>query len=315
MGSVDLAGRAVDLFFILSGFLITNLLLAEDARSGRIALGAFFIRRVFRIAPSLIAVALGAAMLGGRGLIAIADHEKLMAVTFQCNLPWGGCTWWLGHTWSVAIEQQFYLVWPIAFILLGRRHRATGSLMLAGAAAIAATLLPSVNPIACIGAGVALACNPALRFWISRRLCSDGLVIAAITIAMASSLMTRWTALDRLLVSVHPLALAILLVATLDGRGRLARFTSSRLLQRIGVMSYSLYLWQQLFTGRPEYYLQPLSTGWVALMIPCALACHLLIEKPSITLGRRLAAALTRGGGPARRPEASAAAMRETLAG
>jgi peptidoglycan/LPS O-acetylase OafA/YrhL len=112
----------VDLFFTLSGYLITKILAAELARTGRIDILNFTIRRALRLMPAFWTVT--AFVLAA----AIAMHEKppvfqaLLALTYNVNwvtmlgaMPLGP----FGHTWSLAAEEQFYLIWPAVFVLVG----------------------------------------------------------------------------------------------------------------------------------------------------------------------------------------------------
>jgi peptidoglycan/LPS O-acetylase OafA/YrhL len=109
----DLGNLGVRIFFVLSGFIITHILLRESARHNRIDLRAFYVRRVFRIIPPLAAlmgvVALGMAL----GYWQVPVRQFLLSLFFLGNYPWGGVGGWtLGHLWSLAVEEQFYLLWP-----------------------------------------------------------------------------------------------------------------------------------------------------------------------------------------------------------
>src|SRR5665213_2577338 len=120
----------VAIFFVLSGFLITSLLLSEEARSGKIGLGAFWARRARRLLPGLLFLlfVLGVyALVGGPGvvpsqlrspavatLLSVANWQQVAAghsyfTQFQAVNP-------LMHTWSLAVEEQYYLVWPLVFL-------------------------------------------------------------------------------------------------------------------------------------------------------------------------------------------------------
>lgn len=123
---------AVDIFFAASGFLITSLLLEEQARNGRISLRDFWVRRARRLLP---AVAVLLATLAVVALIAGSDQQ---IATFKRDLPWavgyasnwgqitGEVPYWaadpplLRHLWTLAIEEQFYVLWPLAFLGLRR---------------------------------------------------------------------------------------------------------------------------------------------------------------------------------------------------
>ncbi|MCB0971945.1 MAG: acyltransferase, partial [Acidimicrobiales bacterium] len=116
----------VDLFFVLSGYLITSLLLAEQRATGRIDLRAFWARRIRRLLPALLVVvaAVGAyaAVAARRVDLATIRADGLATLVYLAN--WrtiaAGTSYWdislapspLQHTWSLAIEEQFYLLWP-----------------------------------------------------------------------------------------------------------------------------------------------------------------------------------------------------------
>jgi peptidoglycan/LPS O-acetylase OafA/YrhL len=122
-GAAPGGGIGVDIFFVISGFVITRSLLFDSRDNGSISLSSFYLRRVFRILPALwvmtIATAVAGACLGQRQW-----GEALTALTSTMNwvrafhlLPGGGA---LGHAWSLSIEEQFYLLWPITLIFLLR---------------------------------------------------------------------------------------------------------------------------------------------------------------------------------------------------
>lgn len=103
----------VDVFFVLSGYLITRLLLDEERRSGGISLREFYLRRAFRILPALHFYVLVMAILCGAHLVGISAGSFIDALVFTRNYGvFGGGGWWFGHFWSLAVEEQFYLAWP-----------------------------------------------------------------------------------------------------------------------------------------------------------------------------------------------------------
>ncbi|MEV4759694.1 acyltransferase family protein [Micromonospora sp. NPDC049559] len=145
----------VDAFFVLSGFLITSLLLAERARTGRIALVAFWARRARRLLPALLLM-LGTVAVAGRWLLPGTElgalrADLLAALGYVANwrMSYRGGDYFavtaspspLQHTWSLGIEEQFYLLWPLLAVLLLIRVRlllgvaVAGALLSAGAAA------------------------------------------------------------------------------------------------------------------------------------------------------------------------------------
>jgi len=119
----------VRIFFVPSGYLITSLLLKEHEKSGNISLREFYTRRAYRILP-----ATGAFMV-----VAIATHWRALswsniatAVTYTSDYYDGG-NWVLGHLWSLSVEEQFYLLWPLALTaFFQRRLWIVAGLLLAG---------------------------------------------------------------------------------------------------------------------------------------------------------------------------------------
>ncbi|WP_320773167.1 acyltransferase [Streptomyces sp. CRN 30] len=125
---------AVDLFFTISGFVITRLLLAEYARTGSIALLAFYRRRWLRLVPALLALCAVCAALDATTTLWGFDGARkaaALSATFVVNLvraaepgPYSDLTGPLAHTWSLGVEEQFYLLWPLLLLALLLRFRA-----------------------------------------------------------------------------------------------------------------------------------------------------------------------------------------------
>lgn len=117
----------VTLFFALSGFLITSLLLEELQRKGQVSFRSFYRRRALRLLPAVAVV-----IVVFSAWDAIAErrvpvgHDALAAIFYVANLfrARGDGLGSLGHMWSLAIEEQFYLVWPVALLVVARRPRA-----------------------------------------------------------------------------------------------------------------------------------------------------------------------------------------------
>src|SRR3954469_22872781 len=127
------AGVAV--FFVLSGFLITTLLLREEDRTGQISLPLFYMRRALRLFPALwlYLLVVGGICLAG-GLPAHPWHSFVSSLLYIRNLVGRGHE--TDHLWSLSIEEQFYLLWPVALIALRRRNGARLCLALGVLAAV-----------------------------------------------------------------------------------------------------------------------------------------------------------------------------------
>lgn len=117
-------GYGVVLFFVLSGFLITHLLLAERQRYGRISLRQFYLRRSLRIFPAFYVywLTLVAALLLARRTVPWGHAwSAFFYFSDYYNAILGDPNTGFSHTWSLAIEEQFYLLWPLTLLAVGRR--------------------------------------------------------------------------------------------------------------------------------------------------------------------------------------------------
>jgi peptidoglycan/LPS O-acetylase OafA/YrhL len=120
----------VDVFFVLSGFLITRILLTELGQSGRINMRDFYYRRAIRLAPALLLLVLALTCVALARIPNRAQDFTDIALALGYVMNWSRAFAWfpgwggfLGHTWSLSVEEQFYLVWPVALLLLARTRR------------------------------------------------------------------------------------------------------------------------------------------------------------------------------------------------
>lgn len=234
VGRTGLVG--VNLFFVLSGYLITGLLLAERAKTGRVSFRAFYERRARRLLPALIAlvgvagvVAAVSGQGGGYPTAAVTVLLYVGNVARAAGLDLG----YLGHTWSLALEEQFYFLWPAVFVFAPRRWLVPG-LLLAIVGSIAAQWLTQADPLA--------PNRPDVRadaiLW--------GCLIALRPLAMPRIVtVMAWLGLAGLAVSAfQPLPMAATsLCCAIAVAGAAPGILSSRLLVRAGQISYGLYLW------------------------------------------------------------------------
>src|SRR6266850_1129470 len=116
LGFADLGVR---LFFVISGFLITRLLVDESEHTGRIDVGRFYLRRALRICPPYYALIIVLLVLDFERLLTLAPGDLLHALTYTTNYQ-ARPSWNIGHAWSLAVEEQFYLLWPVLVALFGR---------------------------------------------------------------------------------------------------------------------------------------------------------------------------------------------------
>lgn len=304
-GVGDIAHLGVVVFFVISGFLITSLLLTEHKKKGRVSLKLFYARRALRIFPASYAFIGCMMLLWISGVIQLHRADLWHSVTYTVNYSVSR-SWYIGHLWSLSVEEQFYLLWPFAFVALGPRRAiwvAAAVILLGPAARLAAALFLRGSPyrdlemFPMVADSLAAGCLLArLRWWLETQPWYTSLFAAPYSAAMVAVVLI----LNRLtvygVVEVFGTAVINILIAVLvhrsvycsrDWAGRVLNW---RPLAFCGVLSYSLYLWQQPFLNRA-------STAWVngfpqnlVFTFAVALMSNLLLEKPLMKLRHRLRA-------------------------
>ena len=138
-----LGDLGVRTFFVISGFLITTLLLRERAKTGRISIAGFYLRRCFRIFPAFY-VYLGVMVLAAAiGWIDVPRTDFAFAATYTMNFH-PHRAWYVGHLWSLAVEEQFYLLLAArtAYYVVGTpraKRVASGAIVIAPLLRVVAT--------------------------------------------------------------------------------------------------------------------------------------------------------------------------------
>jgi len=314
----------VDAFFVLSGFLITSLLLHEWHDTGRIDLKAFWARRARRLLPAITLVLVAVAVYAARAATPIElsqlRHDALstMAYVANWNQIFSHLSYFqkfaapspLKHTWSLAIEEQFYLVWPVLVFVALRWKRMTRRTMLIGIGVMAATsaVLMAVLYHAgqdpsrvyygtdtraqslLIGAflAVLLSGRDAIYSPRRRRVLHGAAFAAAGVLAAIWATTTdtaAWQYRGGFAFTAVLFAIVIASVPHATDIGLLGKALSARPLRAVGLISYGLYLWHW-----PIYvYLSPERTGLphmqlLALRIGAsfavAIASFVLVERP-----------------------------------
>lgn len=307
VGWFDPGDMGVRIFFVISGFLITGLLMAEREETGAVSLRRFYYRRALRIFPAFYAFLAVLALLFHFGLLdpSSPDAPRLwVAAVYVAN--WTGTgNWYAAHSWSLSVEEQFYLIFPALFRFTteGRARRALVYFLLAGAVLRTAycalahfkfvTFAPFVVSTTSFDA---VACGCLLALWreklrarplylrLVRRAWPPALALLALRVALHPSYGVRLAADLSFGFALSGVLTALLIDAVVS---RPPAFLNTRPLVYVGALSYSLYLWQQIFL--PPYstspYLRfPLCFVWIAL---AALASFYLVERPALKLRRR----------------------------
>ena len=311
---------SVDVFFLLSGFLITRLLVEEHLLTGRIALVQFYIRRALRLFPAMVVVLVACAVYGtiwlGHDQAVRSYHDVFATATYRKNWeqalheqpPYG----LLDHAWTLSIEEQFYLLWPLVVIVAYRLARTRGVLIAALAGVVASacwrTLLWHTG-------------TPGYRLYYGLDTHADGLLLGC----ALGALTVLWPDLARVMRRrivrwAGPLALIVLLVlgnrlrltssgldswgnplialliavgaADIYARGMVDRMLRVAPLVAFGRISYGLYLWHWpvflvLNGARVPLAFVPLTALRFVVSVAFAVASFFLVEQPFLRLKRR----------------------------
>ncbi len=302
----------VDIFFAISGFLICGLLLREYEKTGDINIRRFYIRRFFRILPPYY-VALTAIISAGLFLAVPLNFSDIPSCLFfyrnyrplGMDEPGGFYT---AHYWTLAIEEHFYLMWPMLLLAVKPKRAGKVAFLLAmlvfawrtieGRFHLLAGVLPPANLMArsdtridaLLWGCLAAIYFPKIRQLAARIPFSQLWILPAVLVVILQKLQPPGLAL------FDAVLLPLLVVSTvIQPRSVMGRVLEWQPLRWIGAISFSLYLWQELFLvelgtelahGRFQYLQRP---PWSLLAIlVCACLSRYLIEIPMTRLGHRL---------------------------
>lgn len=318
----------VRFFFCISGFLITYLMLREAERSGTVSLRDFYLRRALRILPVYLLYLGVLAGLQQTTPFALTPGQWASSLTFTVNF--GGGQWLNGHLWSLAVEEQFYLLWPVLFVAGGLAARGRRALLLLLVPIVAAPVLrvacymkwlpPQLSWLEALAQALlfhldVLAIGCAAAFLFSQHhaatkaaLCSrPGLVRgAAFALILVPHLLVKSFMMGiftvPFAVTCQTLGFVLLMLQSICqpewGGYRLLNSAAAR---HIGVLSYSLYIWQQLFCASPATFGWSAPwwmsfPGWLLAAFVAAGLSYYLFEVPFLSLRARFRhAPLARG--------------------
>jgi len=300
----------VDIFFVISGFIITRLALQEYDAKGRFSIRDFYIRRLLRILPPLYTYLLFILIASTSGYIVQTYSGIFSAAIFTCNFPNAQCGWFPGHSWTLAYEEQFYLVFPIIFFFFGRRVH-----VIAAALFLFLMMFPFVRfflrlgslwreiaefapSFSFISGGVVLATfeQKFVRLISNQRAFYVSIPIyACLMVLLLSGSNVKFTpgstgAYMQLGFTncLLPICFLWIIGSTAFRDTWIKRLLDHPCLQFFGKVSYSLYIWQMAFTAAPSLYLERTWLLFSPLMLLMAALSYYLVERPSIRFGKHL---------------------------
>lgn len=304
-------GFGVTIFFFLSGYLITTLLRAEAQRTGTISLRGFYARRVLRIFPPCYLTIIIVAVLAGAGVLYNTESYKSLVAGFlyfsnYWNIAgWGNLPAGLGVLWSLAVEEHYYLLFPLLYAWFARRsiRRRHQAMILIGLCALAlgwrcyrAMVMHSSweniyegtdtrFDAILFGCALAVMANP--RFgdridWMRKHanaLAGVGALVLVLTFAYRNQMFR-----DTWRYSVQSIALMpIFFLITLPERGFVTRCLEWRVLRHLGQLSYSMYLIHHTLFHHFYHYYRPgilIACGIFVLTFAYAQGMRTLVDLP-----------------------------------
>ncbi len=297
-------GLGVRIFFALSGFLITYLLIKEQRQFGYISIRSFYIRRFLRIFPALFFYLFFVIFLSLLGLIQLNSNDWICSFGFCWNYrnakEMADHSVFLEHFWSLSLEEQFYFIWPILFVVLPvkqiRRIGLAWILCAPWLRLVSDYLWPEAKPFdrkmfhtgadaILVGAILALywESTPVQKMYRFTR--SAWWPALAVSWFMGLSRYLEWnewnTTFLRFTWSLDHLSISFLIGWLLTyPENRLARILEQPTLRHLGLISYSLYLWQQIFSSKVNLHWSGDFPYNIVLCLLMAEFSYFLIEKP-----------------------------------
>jgi peptidoglycan/LPS O-acetylase OafA/YrhL len=315
----SLGNIGVRIFFVISGFLITTLLIREQEISGRISLKAFYIRRAFRIFPALFAYIgliwafylLGLVDLrfhmASRSTVPSAIPDLLHAVTFTYNYV-SDYVWYFNHLWSLSVEEQFYFLWPLTFLAFGPIRAGKLAIVLILLTPFVRWAMLSVfnSPLVALSRefqavvdSILIGCVASIYFNRIMDMVSLKALIYRFGGVLGGALILGGYLLafySKDLAAIVGQSLAnigaglFLLHVVINSESKLGYVLRFKGFVWLGLISYSLYLWQQPFLF---FYVVNWATSFpvnIALAFVAAIASYFLIEKPALAIRHRIRA-------------------------
>ncbi|AMB59586.1 acyltransferase family protein [Microterricola viridarii] len=285
----------VDVFFVISGWLITRILIKERVKNGRINLGRFYLKRFLRLYPALLTMVavVTFVMLGLGILVPTLLSDAVVALSYTSNIAmsyFGTYMMPFRHTWSLATEEQFYLLWPLILVALFAFKLSNRTLaILTGGLAVAGFMLKitlatvEYSPLANTSAllvGCAAAFVVADKPWQSTPLAYLG--VAAMLVSIAGHMLGLVS--NFAVAAVVILSTPFLIFHAASGKGPLVWCLSRPWLVYVGVVSYGIYLWHYpiLFILRTSTDLSGGALGAVAVVLTgiATVLSHKFVETP-----------------------------------
>ena len=302
-------GLGVSVFFVISGFLITLLMKKEEISAHQVNIRNFYIRRAFRILPAFLTFMFVMFILVQNQWIQVGKNQYFSALFFFYNYMTFHPDFYIGHCWSLSLEEQFYLFWPILFSVFRSKKSSQIAFWMIVLSPLIRVLSYYALPqpyrgkmpvmlhtrldtlmLGCL-AGIHYG-TPELKIFFDK-IFKIRLQYFALGVLICISPFLKWTLggkyIGLLQSTFDSLAITILVIGCVLYPGtKIGRFLNTKYITHLGVISYSLYLWQQLFMIENKHYLFltqfPVN---ILAALSCAHLSYYWIEQPFLRWRQR----------------------------
>lgn len=288
----------VEIFFVISGFLITTLLLKEKVKHGTVSFKNFYIRRFLRIVPVSFLFLFLMIFINKPLQLGITNKSFSTAFLYLKNIPFRNSSeWFTGHYWSLSIEEQFYLFFPFFIVYQTNKFIIFSVILMIS--------LPFLNICGFHNVGVFYT-NHVIHFLtfsviillgkgsasilvgslysillfkrvININKLNKSYFLSFILLVFSCYLLTRASYFYVEFVSIvfFPFIIGYVIILNLQKKNFLRLFLDNPILQKIGVLSYSIYIWQQLFTSNRTWHLFKFSDTFIVRLILLFLVAYI----------------------------------------
>ena len=302
----EFGNSGVQLFFVISGFLITGLLLKEQAEAGIIQVKSFFMKRFLKIIPSYVIYLLTIVILSFFTITTLDKKNFLTAFLFISDFT-GSKNWLVGHYWTLAVEIQFYFCLPVMVIFLPRKYFLVAAIVLLYDLFY---FVLRLYPILFIFRGLFLSLPPLIfgsmlslglyKNWFKRiyTILMHPVFAFSLILSLVIFFPRFYKPLRFLKIPYDYMISCLLMTSFLYyaihcNKGNIVYLLlNNRIIVTIGALSYSIYVWQQLFFAPasafnvyPTWAVFPLN---IVLMTATALLSYNFVEKPFLRLKAKL---------------------------
>jgi peptidoglycan/LPS O-acetylase OafA/YrhL len=314
---IGIGSLGVRMFFVMSGYLITRLLMIEQEKTGKVSLKEFYLRRAFRIFPTFFLYIFTILIL--KWTIVPDIFKNYYLVLFATFYFWnykhffignidddkGG--WFMGHFWSLSMEEQFYLLWPFAYVKFNKATLIKSVLVLIVAMPLLRAATFALHPPSRLyissmlhtgGDSILIGClaalaeqTPGFREKYFKYFQNIPFVIFALLFVFIINPILTWyfqAAYNMTAgMTLNNLSIMYLLYNAMYVPSKVSDLLNTRLISQLGIASYSLYVWQQLFlTTKNDFWINKYPQN-IIVAIVVGLSSHYFIEKPILKLKKR----------------------------